>query len=60
MRSPQKKQVINIVDKYMSENESRFGFVLRLNLVSREVYEETKSYYVFKCLATHYNFSVPL
>jgi len=49
----------NIVEKYLSEYDERFGFTVHNGIVSKEVYEETKSYYVFKCLATHYNFSTP-
>jgi hypothetical protein len=57
---PPSPPVINVVEKYMSEFDSRFEFVLRNKLSSREEYEETKSFYVFKCLATHYNFSIQL
>ncbi len=41
-------QSVNIVERYMSEFDSRFGFILRNWIDSREEYEKTKSYYVSK------------
>ncbi len=41
-------QSVNIVERYMSEFDSRFGFILRNGIDSREEYEKTKSYYVSK------------
>ncbi|MFA6571859.1 MAG: hypothetical protein WCT77_11565 [Bacteroidota bacterium] len=38
---------MNAVEKYTSEFDNRFGFILKHELSSREEYEETKSYYVF-------------
>ena len=40
--------VENIVERYMSEFDSRFGFILQNGIDSREEYEKTKSYYVSK------------
>jgi hypothetical protein len=50
----------NIVEKYLAEYDERFGFTVHNGIVNKEIYEETKSYYVFKCLATHYNLSTRL
>ena len=41
-------QSVNIVEKYMSEFDSRFGFIQRNGIDSREEYEKTKLYYVSK------------
>ena len=41
-------QSVNIVERYMSEFDSRFGFILQNGIDSREEYEKTKSYYVSK------------
>lgn len=50
----------SLVETYLDDFDNRFKFMVENNLVSQESYNLTKSYYVFKCLAIHYNLSVPV